>query len=66
MQTASCRTPFKGLFNVGDTIFAGQGWPGIAIGVDVLNYGVKPIGQSGEIIQAVNLNYILNKISFVD
>ena len=37
-----------------------------AIGVEILNFGVKPIGQSGEIIQAVNLNYILNKISFVD
>ena len=36
-QTPSCRTPFDGLFNVGDTIFAGQGWPGVAIGVDVLN-----------------------------
>ena len=36
------------------------------IGVEILNFGVKPIGQSGEIIQAVNLNYILNKISFVD
>ena len=33
---------------------------------EILNFGVKPIGQSGEIIQAVNLNYILNKISFVD
>ena len=32
-----------------------------AIGVEILNFGVKPIGQSGEIIQAVNLNYILNK-----
>ncbi len=37
-----------------------------AIGVEILNFGVKPIGQSGEIIQAVNLKYILNKISFVD
>lgn len=33
----SCNTPFKGLYNVGDTVFAGQGWPGVAIGVDVLN-----------------------------
>lgn len=33
----SCNTPFEGLYNVGDTVFAGQGWPGIAIGVDVLN-----------------------------
>jgi phytoene dehydrogenase-like protein len=32
----SCNTPFKGLYNVGDTIFAGQGWPGVAIGVEVL------------------------------
>lgn len=37
LQTPSCRTPFDGLFNVGDTIFAGQGWPGVAIGVEVLN-----------------------------
>lgn len=36
-QTASCTTPFKGLFNVGDTVFAGQGWPGVALGVEVLN-----------------------------
>lgn len=36
-QLPSCNTPFKGLFNVGDTVFAGQGWPGIALGVDVLN-----------------------------
>jgi len=37
LQTASCRTPFKGLYNVGDTVFAGQGWPGVALGVNVLN-----------------------------
>ena len=37
-----------------------------AIGVEILNLGIKPIGQSGEIIQAVKLNYILNKISFVN
>ncbi|MFA7083835.1 MAG: NAD(P)-binding protein [Arcobacteraceae bacterium] len=30
-------TPFKGLYNIGDTVFSGQGWPGIALGVDVLN-----------------------------
>lgn len=36
-QLPSCNTPFKGLYNVGDTVFAGQGWPGVAIGVDVLN-----------------------------
>lgn len=33
----SCNTPFEGLYNVGDTVFAGQGWPGIALGVEVLN-----------------------------
>ena len=33
----SCNTPFEGLYNIGDTVFAGQGWPGIAVGVDVLN-----------------------------
>lgn len=32
-----CTTPFKGLYHVGDTVFAGQGWPGVALGVDVLN-----------------------------
>ncbi|WP_419769532.1 MAG: phytoene desaturase family protein [Candidatus Marinarcus sp.] len=37
LQTPSCRTPFKGLYNVGDTVFAGQGCPGIALGVEVLN-----------------------------
>lgn len=36
-QLPSCNTPFDGLYNIGDTIFAGQGWPGIAIGVGVLN-----------------------------
>ncbi len=36
-QLPSCNTPFKGLYNVGDTVFAGQGWPGVAIGVNVLN-----------------------------
>lgn len=37
IQTPSCNTPFKGLYNIGDTVFAGQGWPGIAIGVQTLN-----------------------------
>jgi len=37
LQTPSSTTPFKGLYNIGDTVFAGQGWPGIAIGVQVLN-----------------------------
>jgi phytoene dehydrogenase-like protein len=32
----SCDTPFDGLFNVGDTIFAGQGWPGVSMGVEIL------------------------------
>lgn len=36
-STPSAKTPFKGLYNVGDTVFAGQGWPGIAIGVKALN-----------------------------
>ena len=36
-ELPSCNTPFKGLYNIGDTVFAGQGWPGIAIGVNVLN-----------------------------
>lgn len=37
LQTPSCTTPFDGIFNVGDTIFAGQGWPGVALGASVLN-----------------------------
>ncbi len=37
LSLPSCNTPFEGLYNVGDTVFAGQGWPGIAVGVDVLN-----------------------------
>lgn len=32
----SCNTPFQGLYNIGDTVFSGQGWPGVAIGVEVL------------------------------
>lgn len=32
----SCNTPFQGLYNVGDTIFAGQGWPGVSLGVKAL------------------------------
>lgn len=36
-ELPSCNTPFKGLYNVGDTVFAGQGWPGVALGVDLLN-----------------------------
>ena len=37
MQLPSAKTPFDGLYNIGDTVFAGQGWPGVALGVDVLN-----------------------------
>ena len=37
LKIASCKTPFKGLYNIGDSVFAGQGWPGVALGVDVLN-----------------------------
>jgi len=35
-QLPTSNTPFKGLYNVGDTVFAGQGWPGVSLGVDVL------------------------------
>ncbi len=35
-QLPSCNTPFENLFNIGDTVFAGQGWPGVALGVEVL------------------------------
>ncbi len=37
LSLPSCNTPFKGLYNVGDTVFAGQGWPGVALGVEILN-----------------------------
>lgn len=37
LSLPSCNTPFEGLYNVGDTVFAGQGWPGVALGVDILN-----------------------------
>ncbi len=37
LQIPSCKTPFEGLYNVGDTVFAGQGWPGVALGVNILN-----------------------------
>ncbi len=37
LELPSCQTPFKGLYNIGDTVFAGQGWPGVALGVDVLH-----------------------------
>jgi phytoene dehydrogenase-like protein len=36
-DTPCSKTPFNGLYNVGDTVFAGQGWPGVAIGVKILN-----------------------------
>lgn len=38
LQTPSCKTPFKGLYNIGDTLFAGQGWPGVALGVKALHW----------------------------
>lgn len=37
LSLPSCNTPFEGLYNVGDTVFAGQGWPGVALGVNILN-----------------------------
>ncbi len=36
LKMATPTTPFKGLYNVGDTIFSGQGWPGVAMGVQIL------------------------------
>jgi len=30
-------TPFKGIYHLGDTILGAQGWPGVAIGVDMLD-----------------------------
>lgn len=37
LKIPTCTTPFKGLYNIGDTVFAGQGWAGVALGVDVLH-----------------------------
>lgn len=37
LNIPTCTTPFKGLYNIGDTVFAGQGWAGIALGVNVLD-----------------------------
>lgn len=37
LKLPSCNTPFENLYNVGDTVFAGQGWPGVALGAEVLN-----------------------------
>ncbi len=45
-QLPSCNTPFDGLYNVGDTVFAGQGWPGVAIGVGVLNKELNYLSTS--------------------
>jgi phytoene dehydrogenase-like protein len=42
-ELPSTNTPFEGLYNVGDTVFAGQGWPGIALGVDVLQRQLNEI-----------------------
>jgi len=42
-ELPSTNTPFEGLYNVGDTVFAGQGWPGIAVGVDVLQRQLNEI-----------------------
>lgn len=36
LELPSAQTPFDGLYNVGDTVFAGQGWPGVALGVNIL------------------------------
>ena len=37
-----------------------------AIGLEINELGIMPIGQNGEIIQAVKLNYLLEKISYID
>lgn len=41
LQFPSCTTPFKGVYHVGDSVFAGQGWPGVALGVEVLQEELK-------------------------
>ncbi len=42
-QLPSGNTPFEGLYNVGDTVFAGQGWPGVALGVEVLDRELRRV-----------------------
>lgn len=42
-ELPSSNTPFSGLFNVGDTVFAGQGWPGVSLGVEVLQRQLNEI-----------------------
>ena len=37
-----------------------------AIGVEINELGIMPIGQNGEIIQAVKLDYLIEKISYID
>jgi len=37
-----------------------------AVGVDIIDIGIQSIGNSGEIIQAVKLDYIINKIRYKD
>jgi len=37
-----------------------------AVGIDIIDIGIQSIGKSGEIIQAVKLDYILNKIRYKD
>lgn len=36
LRYPSTDTPVKNLYNVGDTIFPGQGWPGVAMGAGIL------------------------------
>jgi phytoene dehydrogenase-like protein len=44
LKFPTCNTPFDSLYNVGDTVFAGQGWNGVAMGAIVLNKELN--GQS--------------------
>jgi hypothetical protein len=37
-----------------------------AVGVDIIDIGIQSIGNRGEIIQAVKLDYIINKIRYKD
>ena len=37
-----------------------------AIGVEINELGIMPIGQNGEIIHAVKLDYLFKKISYID
>ena len=36
MYNSGVATPFTNLYQIGDTVLGAQGWPGVALGVDML------------------------------